>query len=191
MKLILALLLLFLSVVIIKPFFTAQTFHGTQLTPARATASFNLIGIDGKPFDNHSLMGQWTLIFFGFTRCNTVCPTTMSELARLYRQLEHLHTKPLPRIVLISLDPTHDTLTELTRFVSAFNPHFYAATGTEQAIATFSQSLGIAYSLNHSATLILFNPAGKIIAYFTAPHQAAVLANDYRFLLNQPSSERN
>ena len=165
------------------------TFHGSRLDTPRAIQSFQLNGIDNQAFTQHSLVGQWTLVFFGFTRCRSVCPTTMVELARLMKQLEH--TQPLPRVVMISLDPAHDDLPRLKQFVTAFHPDFYAATGTPETIAALSQSLGIAYSTNphtdieHSGTLILFNPKGHVIAYFTPPHQAALLADDYRLLLTQ------
>jgi protein SCO1/2 len=147
--------------------------------------------MDNNAFTEQNLLGQWTIVFFGFTRCRSVCPTTMTELARFMKSLQQQHIQPLPHVVLISLDPEHDTLPQLQQFVTAFDPHFYAATGTTTAVAQLSQSLGIAYSTNphtdieHSGTLVFFNPKGQVIAYFTPPHQAALLADDYRLLLNQ------
>ncbi len=193
-KLVIALisgLLLIIAFPLAKQFFATPVFHGTPLPVPRAVAPFHFTGMDGKPFNQQRLQGEWTLVFFGFTHCSSVCPTTMTELARFMKRLERLHTQHLPRVVMISLDPEHDDLVQLKRFVTAFHSNFYAATGTPQAIADFSQPLGIAYSslpnnsLEHSSTLVLFNPEGKIAAYFTPPHQAALLADDYRLLLTQ------
>jgi protein SCO1/2 len=90
---------------------------------------------------------------------------------------------------MISVDPSRDNPTRLKHFVTAFHPHFYAATGSPQQIQALSQPLGIAYSANtktgieHSGSIIVLNPEGQVTAYLTPPHQAKLLAEDYRFLL--------
>jgi len=71
-------------------------FHGTYLEHPRTINQFALTGTDGKPFDNASLQGQWTLIFFGFTNCGYLCPTTMAELGKMYRILQEKGVKDLP-----------------------------------------------------------------------------------------------
>ena len=167
---------------------SVSSFHGTQLSEPQTPQPFNLIGMDGKPFNEQFLLNRWTLVFFGFTQCQAICPTTMTELARMIKQLEQSKTQHMPQVVMISLDPTQDSLVKLAHFVTAFNPSFYGATGDVAQIRALTQSLGIAYQANaktidHSGALILFNPEGKIIAYFTPPHDALTLARDFRFLL--------
>src|ERR1700744_1123951 len=86
----------------------ANNFYGTLLDKPRQIDQFALTGTDNQPFTNASLNGQWTMIFFGFTNCGYVCPTTMAELAKMYRILEEKKVTPLPRVVLISIDPQRD-----------------------------------------------------------------------------------
>lgn len=99
-------------------------FHGTYLESPREINAFSLVGIDQKPFTNSSLRGHWTMIFFGFTNCGYLCPTTMTELAKMYHQLEKQGVKELPEVVMISIDPDRDSLEKLGNYVKAFDPHF-------------------------------------------------------------------
>ena len=107
-------------------------FYGTFLDKPRALSSFVLEGIDGKPLTNKTLQGHWTLLFFGFTHCGYMCPTTMAELAKMYRLLEKQAVKPLPRVMMISIDPKRDNAAKLGYYVQAFHPDFYGAIGSEQ-----------------------------------------------------------
>lgn len=187
----LAILALCCGLIVYRQTFQTHLLHGTKLDEPRAIQPFQLTGIDNQSFSEQSLKGQWTMLFFGFTQCNSICPTTMSELASMMRQLQRQHIDPLPHVVMISVDPKRDNLTKLKHFVSAFHTNFYAATGDERAIAGITQPLGIAFrqttdtQIDHSGTLILLNPEGKVSAYFTPPHLAAQLADDYRLLLTQ------
>jgi protein SCO1/2 len=167
----------------------ANAFHGTLLQQPREIGTFELTGIDQKPFNNASLKGQWTLLFFGFTHCRGVCPTTMAELNKMYRALS---LKSMPKVVMITLDPEADSLSRLGEYVKAFNPHFYGARGTKEAIHKMTSELGIAYAkiktsefnydIEHSGSIILFNPQGKLAAFFTTPHQASLLVKDLTLL---------
>lgn len=168
-------------------------FHGTLLDHPRELRSFSLMGIDNKPFDNGSLQGQWTMIFFGFTHCGYLCPTTMAELSKMYRLLEEQKVKILPRVMMISVDPKRDDIVTLNRYVKAFNPHFYGAIGEEASIRAMTREMGVAYEkvpskdsenydVDHSGTVMLFNPQGQLRAFFTTPHQADLLAKDFRLL---------
>ena len=60
---------------------------GTLLDKPRMVQPFSLVGIDQKPFNNASLQGSWTMVFFGFTQCGYLCPTTLAELGKMYRLL--------------------------------------------------------------------------------------------------------
>lgn len=173
----------------------AREFHGTLLDKPREVQSFALTGIDEKKFDNASLKGQWTMLFFGFTNCGSICPTTMAELGKMYRVLEKKHVKHLPNVVMISVDPERDTLEKLQHYVKAFDPHFYGARGDDDAINAMTKEMGVAYAkialmgadqenydIEHTGTVMLFNPKGKLSAFFTMPHYASLLAKDYLLL---------
>ncbi|MCW8471030.1 SCO family protein [Fluoribacter gormanii] len=173
-------------------------FHGTYLENPRQVNQFNLTGIDEKPFDNKSLKDKWTLMFFGFTNCGYVCPTTMAELSKMYRILEEKGVKNLPRVVMISIDPERDNQEKLGHYVTSFHPDFYGARGDEQSIKLMTREMGIAYAkviekgsndttnydIQHSGALMLFNPQGELNAFFTTPHHADLLAKDYMLLVS-------
>lgn len=179
---------------------TKAQFHGTLLDTPRPVKAFSLTGTDGASFTQASLKDQWTMIFFGFTRCGFVCPTTMAELGKMYRLLEEKHVTPLPRVVMISIDPARDDLAGLRKYVKAFNPDFYGARGSEKMTKAMTTALGIAYAkvaanpnspapsddIEHTGALMLFNPAGKLAAFFTSPHQAKALSEDYDWLIRHP-----
>ncbi|WP_058533097.1 SCO family protein [Legionella saoudiensis] len=168
-------------------------FHGTYLENPRTVNQFSLIGIDQKAFDNASLQGRWTVLFFGFTNCGYICPTTLAELGKMYRILENKGVKDLPRVVMISIDPDRDDQEKLGNYVSSFHPDFYGARGEEASIKAMTREMGIAYAkimekdtsdpksydMQHSGALMLFNPQGELNAFFTTPHHADLLAKDY------------
>lgn len=171
-------------------------FHGTLLDKPRVIHPFSLTGVDHQPFDNHSLQGHWTMMFFGFTSCGSICPTTMAELGKMYRILEAQGVKTLPQVVMISIDPERDSLRTLGHYVKAFDTHFYGAKGSSPAIDAMTHEFGIAYykvarkdvdgvkdyTIEHTGTIMLFNPQGQLMAFFTMPHQANRLADDYLLL---------
>ncbi|MCA0402644.1 MAG: SCO family protein [Proteobacteria bacterium] len=175
----------------------AEQMSGTLLEKPRMVEEFQLTGIDSKPFNNESLKGQWTLVFFGFTHCATVCPMTMSKLNDMYLELEKAKINPLPQVVMISIDPKRDSLSRLNSFVQGFNPHFYGARGDNDAIVKMTKEMGIAfevslskdkdpqnYDIQHSGALILFNPEGQLAAFFTSPFEPKDLAKDYQLVVS-------
>jgi len=168
-------------------------FHGAWLDKPRELSAFHLMQTDETVFDNQSLLGHWTMVFFGFTTCPSVCPTTMVELSKMFRLLEKNSVMPMPRVILVSLDPETDSLGKLKEYVTAFNPNFLGARGVDDAaVKTMAQEIGIAYTkvysseneqkytIDHTGTIMLFNPEGNLTAFFTMPHQAKELAKDYQ-----------
>lgn len=171
-------------------------FHGAWLDKPRSVSEFHLEGTNQASFNNASLLHHWTMVFFGFTSCSSICPTTMAELSKMERLLEDQGVTPLPQVALISLDSEHDSLERLKQYVTAFNPHFIAARGAnDDAIKTLTQEIGIAvtkvpsptnqqqYTIDHTGTIMLFNPEGKLCAFFTMPHESKQLAEDYRLVI--------
>ena len=172
-------------------------FHGTLLNAPRPAPAFALTGTDGEPFSQSSLKKHWTMMFFGFTRCGFVCPTTMAELAKMYRILEGEHVSPLPHVVMVSIDPERDDLAQLRKYVKAFHPSFDGARGSDEMTHAMTKALGVAYAkiakdpnapateddIEHTGAVMMFNPEGDLAAFFTTPHQAKNLADDYRLVL--------
>lgn len=174
----------------------ASQLTGTLLDKPRMVQPFSLTGIDHKPFNNASLRGRWTMVFFGFTKCGYLCPTTLAELGKMYRLLGEKGVKNPPQVLMISVDPVRDNLTRLAHYVKAFDPHFYGARGSMASIQAMTKEFGIAYlkvarkeahdandyDIEHTGTVMLFNPEGELMAFFTTPHHAEQLAHDYILL---------
>lgn len=171
--------------------------HATLLREPRLVNQFSLQATDNKPFTQHSLEKQWTLVFFGFTHCSLLCPTTMAELDKMYRFLQIKKAPVLPHVVMITLDPEQDSLSRLRQYVKAFNPNFSGARGSEKEIDAMTREFGIAYAkisnqtkkdssqqdnIEHTGAILLFNPQGNLTAFFTTPHNAEIMANDFMLL---------
>jgi len=163
--------------------------HATVLSQPRDVQPFTLVDDTGKRFDNRALLGHWSFVFFGYTHCPDVCPTTLSVLNSVARKLEGLENRP--RFVFISIDPERDTPEKLGQFVSYFNGTFIGATGTDEAVNALTRQLGVIYArvaekpgtdnylMDHSASVLLFDPAGRFHAVFTPPLDATEIASDF------------
>jgi protein SCO1 len=166
-----------------------KTQVGTVLSPARVIAPFELIDNKNKSFANAQLTGQWSLLFFGFTRCTMICPTTMQMLSQMYQQLEKDKAHPMPNVILVSVDPENDTPADMNKYVTSFNPKFIGLTGKPDEIQKFARQMMVLYmkikqngveTIDHSGTLLLINPEGKLYTVFSAPHDPKIIAKDYQ-----------
>jgi protein SCO1/2 len=163
---------------------------GTLLTPPRPLPEFRLVDQDDAAFTPERLKNQWSLLFFGFTHCPDVCPTTLGMLARTEKQLADLPTDQRPHVVFVSVDPLRDTPRQIKPYVTFFSPTFTGVTGTSEAIEDFTTKLGVPvvitpasngdYTVDHSAAIFLVDPQGALHALFSAPHDPARIAADYR-----------
>jgi protein SCO1/2 len=151
---------------------------------------FALIDHRNQPFTSENLRGEWTFLFFGFTHCPDICPTTLQMLSQVAKGLSDLPEEQRARVVLISVDPKRDTPEQLSKYVSFFNPDFTGVSGSEAALNDFTRQLGVpvaisageaeAYTVDHSAAIFLIDPSGSIRALFSPPHSAQAIADDYR-----------
>jgi protein SCO1/2 len=156
----------------------------------RALPPFELIDHHGEVFDKERLLGQWTLIFFGFTHCPDICPTTMSLLSRFMEELDGLPEQADTRVVMVTVDPARDDVAQLSKYVPYFNPDFIGVTGAFMDIHRFATALntpfrkvpgqGENYQVDHSANLVLINPRGDYQGFFKAPLDLAKLKVTYR-----------
>jgi protein SCO1 len=162
---------------------------GTLLEPTRPLPSFSLVDQRGEPFGNAALRGGWTFMFFGFTHCPDVCPTTLRLLAQVQQSLGDLEPALRPQVTLVSVDPKRDTPEQLAKYVSFFGAEFRGVTGSVEDIESFTRQIGVpvaitpvgdSYTVDHSGAIFLIDPTGAIRALFSPPHTAATLAEDYR-----------
>ena len=165
----------------------------TRFPQAREIASFSLIDHNKAVFDNSVLKDRWSFIFFGYTHCPDVCPTTLSVLNSVAQKLGDLDEDI--RFVFLSVDPERDTPEQLAQFVSYFNADFIGVTGTPEGIEQITRQLGVlhiraqpeegasGYLVDHSASIFLFDPDGRYHAVFSPPLSADAIAGDFRKML--------
>jgi protein SCO1/2 len=162
----------------------------TELKHPKPFGRFSLTDTHDHPFTEASLLGKWTLVFFGYTTCFSICPKTLTTISETWKLLPETLTEDSLRFVFISLDPEADTPKQLQNFLTRFNPRFMGLTGDSAVIQRLSKSSGI-YSyedpdaskagikvIDHSATLLLINPKGQVQAVFSPPHDKKVLAKE-------------
>jgi protein SCO1/2 len=157
---------------------------GTWLPQPRTLPQFHLKDLSGADFGLERLRGHPTLLFFGFTNCPDVCPTTLATLAQVQR------APPLPgsQVLFITIDPERDSAASLQVYLGAFSNSFIGARGDAAALAPLLKSLGAiavrenlpdgSYTMDHSATLYLLDTRGRLVAVFSPPFSAPKLAAD-------------
>ncbi|MFT3904905.1 MAG: SCO family protein [Steroidobacteraceae bacterium] len=161
---------------------------GTWLPRARSVADFTLTDLSGQSFGRQQLKGAPTLLFFGFTNCPDICPTTLATLAEVMR------TAPLPglRFAFVTVDPERDSADNLRQYLSAFDSKFIGLRGASQALEPLMKSVGAiavrqnladgSYTMDHSATLYLLDAEAQLVAVFTPPFNATALHNDLQLV---------
>lgn len=169
----------------------------TRLEPPRSLSAFTLTDQHGKPFDAQRLRDRWTFMFFGYTHCPDICPTTLTSLNAAARAIAALPdvdaSTPTPQYVFVSIDPERDTPERLAQFIPYFNREFIGVTGTAAALADFTRQLSVmylkvegdrpdGYLMDHSAAVLLLDPQGRFHALFSPPFEPRAMAQDYLHL---------
>jgi protein SCO1/2 len=181
----------FLAAIIWSPKPPLALASGTILAPARPLADFSLIDNQGRSFGAANLRGHWSLMFFGYTDCPDYCPTTLTMLAALDKQLRAAKTVAPPQVIFVSVDAKRDTPAQLNQFVPNFDPEFIGLTAASQpAIEALAKKWGVAvniqyaangnYIVDHSTEIFVIDPAGNLAAILTGPFTVDVLQSDFR-----------
>jgi protein SCO1/2 len=164
---------------------------GTYLTPSRALPDFSLIDQRGEAFGPANLRGHWTLLFFGYTNCPDFCPTTLTTLAALEKRLKAAAAPVRPQVVFMSVDAKYDTPAQLAKYVPYFDPEFIGITAADQpSIEAVAAKLGVAviitpksdgtYTVDHSGSIFVLNPDGRVAAILTGPFTVEALTGDFQ-----------
>lgn len=147
--------------------------------------AFSLVDANGSEFTEQNLQGRWTLVFFGFTNCPDICPTTMATLDRVYEQLRgNKRIFEKTQVLFVSVDPERDNIEKLQAYVDYFNSAFIGATANDKRIKQFTGQFGVAYmkvkipgpagySMDHTASILLVDPQLRFVGIFSRPHEAA------------------
>ena len=150
--------------------------HALYYKQARNIAPFEFTDNSGNAFANKQLLNKWSLVFFGYTSCPDVCPTTLQNLNFIYDDLKAI--TPNSQVLLVTVDPKRDTQVKLAQYIAYFNAEFKALRADHGVLFPFARNLGLMYSIDatdehdenygvdHSASLVLINPKGKVVAIF-------------------------
>lgn len=155
---------------------------------------FELTGGDSETINRESMKGHWTFLFFGYTQCPDICPLTLQIMKHTLDELKPEVDAGEVRGMFVSVDPKRDTPAKLKQYVGYFHPSIIGATGEKEQIDALSRSLGIIYNVvenkqnpdnylvDHSAAILLINPEAEFAAVLSPPHEAAIMAADFRAL---------
>ncbi|MEL7185063.1 MAG: SCO family protein [Pseudomonadota bacterium] len=154
---------------------------------------FALLDQAGEAFTPDSLSGQWDVVFFGFTSCPDICPVTLQKLTLARRQMQEAGIGELPRIVLVSVDPEHDTPDIIGKYVNYFGDGNVGVTGTLEETRKLAKSLYVyfekvaledgGYTVDHSPAVLVIDPDGRYHSGFGSSMTAEDYAYDLSILM--------
>jgi protein SCO1/2 len=155
---------------------------------------FHLIDDRGRPVSGAHYRGKVAVLYFGYTHCPDVCPTTLAHLTVVLQNLGPLADRV--RVLFVSVDPRRDTPAVLREYVHAFGPHIVGLTGTPDEIARVAKRYRVAYSygrpdaqgnytVNHSAALFVFDAQGRARLLGTQQSTVRQLTHDLHLLLTE------
>ena len=189
-----------------KRLFVAE--NGAEAQPRQLQASllypqpkplpeFVLQRSDGSPLTRKDWTGRWRLVFFGFASCPDVCPTALATAKAVRAQLLAQRPELDLAVSFVSVDPERDKHEQLGAYVSFFDPSFEAATGVPAQLLALTQSLGVMYvkvptgpgpldyTIDHSASLLIIDPQGRLAGLMRPPHRADAIVADLITLMDE------
>jgi protein SCO1/2 len=169
-----------------------QAFNAVDLTGADYAKDFALPDAEGKPRTLADFKGKVVALFFGYTQCPDVCPTTMAELAEVKHQLGADADKL--QVVFITVDPERDTPQVLSAYMANFDPAFVALRPTPDQLAATAKDFKVyykkvdgtkpgSYTMDHSAATYLYDPQGRLRLYSRYGGGAQPLLSDIKGLM--------
>jgi protein SCO1/2 len=169
------------------------SFQNTDLTGLDYAQDFALTDHTGKPRTLADFKGKVVVMFFGFTQCPDVCPTTMAEMATVMKELGPLADQV--QVLFVTVDPERDTQALLSQYVPAFDPRFLGLYGDAAATARVAKEFKVfyaksegktpgSYSMDHTAGSYVFDRKGKIRLFLRHGQGAAPITHDLKQLLS-------
>jgi protein SCO1 len=163
------------------------------LTLSQLGGPFTLTDQAGKPRSDADFRGQYLLVYFGYTFCPDICPTTLASEADALDRLGQKSARITP--IFITIDPARDTPQILASYMHAFGPRFIGLTGSDKQIAAVAHEYRVyyakralpgGYAMDHSGQVYLMGPDGKLIAFYDPPIDGKKLAADLNTKLPPP-----
>jgi protein SCO1 len=170
----------------------APRFRGSDVTGAGFGRDFALTDHEGRPRTLADFRGKAVALFFGYTHCPDVCPTTLAELAEAMRRLGADHSRV--QVLFVTVDPERDTPELLRLYVPAFDPTFLGLRGDAAALERVAKEFKViyarrpgstpeTYAMDHSAGTFLFDPQGRLRVFESYGVGPEVLVHDLAQLL--------
>lgn len=162
-----------------------------EFSKPRIIPPFELVDHRGESFTLDRLKDQWTVVFFGFTSCPDICPTTLATLSKWYKTLNE-DVRAKTQVVMITADPGRDTPEKLQQYMAHFNEDFVGVTGELRDIRILADQLNVAfnrvsadddYTVDHSGHLVLINPYGHYHGILKPPFELARLKLTYQSMV--------
>lgn len=174
---------------------TALIDAGVILLPqSRSLPSLSMNDQNGAPVAVDELKGKWTLVFFGYTYCPDICPTTLAQLRDIRTKLPQEAVDNM-RVVLVSVDPNRDTPQQLKQYLGYFDPRYTGLTAPVADIQKLASALSIpfipadtskpGYTVDHSGNLALIGPDGRQRGFIRSPLNAQKLVAQLPVLLER------
>jgi protein SCO1/2 len=162
--------------------------RGRIVAPSAVGGAFELVDQDGRRVTDQDLKGRPSLVFFGFTHCPEICPTTLFEVSEVLEKLGSDADKV--NALFITVDPERDSPAALKAYLSSFNPGLKALGGDEAAIAKVAKAYRVyyrkvpldqgGYTMDHTAMVYLMDKTGAFVAPFSLKRTAEAAAADLR-----------
>jgi protein SCO1/2 len=170
----------------------APKFKSTDITGVDYGRTLELADTGGRVRHLQDFRGKAVVLFFGFTHCPDVCPTTLADIAGALKTLGTDADRV--QVLFVTVDPERDTPADLQRYVSAFDPRFIALRGDAEATQRVAKDFkiyyekrkqGDTYTVDHSSQTYVIDPAGRLRLLVRPDRLAADLPDDLRTLLNE------
>ena len=170
----------------------AEPFFATDITGADFANEFHLTDHTGKPRTLADFKGKAVALFFGYTHCPDVCPTTMADLANAMKLLGKQSDEV--QVLFVTVDPERDTQEVLAQYVPSFDPRFIGLYGTPEQTAEVAKNFKVFYAkqdsagksdytVDHSAGIYAFDKTGKVRLYFKYGQKPQEIAHDLKQIL--------
>lgn len=167
--------------------------NATDISGAMPDLDFVLTGPDGDPVEALHLRGKPLLVFFGFTNCPNICPTTLTRLSVLLKKLGAQANDI--QVVLVSVDPDRDTPEVMKRYTASFGPWLLGLTGTEEELTRLREAYGVyadmessdskgTYNVMHSTAVFAFDAKGRARLLMTDLGDSDAIVSDLKQLID-------
>ena len=171
----------------------AEKFVNTDVTGLEYAKDFALTDHNGNPRTLADFKGKAVVMFFGYTQCPDVCPTTMAEMANVMKELGPQADKV--QVLFVTVDPARDTPQILAQYVPAFDKRFLGLYGDEAATAKVAKEFKVfyqkvpgktagSYTMDHTAGSYVFDPQGRIRLFVRHGQGAEPIVHDLKLLLS-------